>query len=60
MEPNKEESSQKKEKTDISSLLRIYKFFNDNLKMKNQICRWFLFKPPSPRGIDNLLIFLLR
>lgn len=43
----------KKEKTkekSNTSLLGVYKFFHDSLKMKNQICRWFLFKPPSPRG----------
>lgn len=39
-----------KEKSESSSLLSLYKFFHDSLRMKNQICRWFLFKPPSPRG----------
>lgn len=48
---NRDDPAQKKEKTDTSSLLKLYKFFEDNLKMKNQICKWFLFKPPSPRGI---------
>ena len=57
MDPNKEESPQIKEKQESASLLRLYKFFNDNLKMKNQICQWFLFKPPNPIGIkENLSI----
>jgi len=47
---SKEELSQNKEKPDKLFLLGLYKFFNDNLKMKNHICSWFLFKPPSPRG----------
>lgn len=53
---NKEDPSQKKEKPDRLSLLNVFRFFNDNLKMKNQICRWFLFKPPSPRGMSSIFL----